>query len=64
MILSCPKCNKKAEHKIISINDGSDNVDNLGHSHMECVLCGQNWNWWHDNDKLKKILGNIYDTYK
>lgn len=64
MILSCPKCHNKNEHKVVNVNDGSDNIDNLGHSHMECVSCGQNWNHWHDPEKVKKIYGDIYENYK
>ena len=59
----CPNCRSKEEKNVIDRKDGSDNIDNLPHSHLECKECGRQFNLWECSDKdLEKSFGK--ETYK
>lgn len=66
MTILCPnkKCNVVSTHLVIYENDGRDNIDGLGHSHMKCSICGYNWNRWHSYDKMKAVFGKDHEIYK
>lgn len=55
-----PKCKKNLTIPLLKYNsNGSDNIDNLEHSQLECNYCGLNFNHWHCKvDKLKEVFGN------
>jgi hypothetical protein len=59
------KCKSKEIKKVISYNDGSDNINGIGHYHLECQQCGNNFNLWDDTvDKIKKVFGGNWKNYK
>ena len=50
--------------KIISYNDGSDNIDNIAHYHLECQQCGNHFNLWNvATNKIKKVFGSDWKVY-
>lgn len=65
--MNCP--NKRCQQKLLapivkSFNDGTDNVDNLPHSHLECPFCGQQFNHWHCGvERLKEVFGSQFTMY-
>ena len=39
----------------------TDNIDKLDHAHMQCDVCGYNFNQWHESpDKIKTLFGELY----
>ena len=65
--VECPRgtCRSKGPKKIISYNDGSDNVDNFPHYHVECPECGINFNEWGcEIEKIKTAFGEVWEKYR
>jgi len=59
-----PKCQSKEIKKVIRYNDGSDNMDNLGHFHLECQQCSWHFNLWESPlEAIKKAFGNNWKLY-
>jgi len=64
MKAECPNCKSVESKTTLHQNDGSDNIANLPHSHLECKECGRQFNLWECSDKdLKKIFGESYALY-
>jgi hypothetical protein len=64
--VECPRdtCRSKNIKRIVSYNDGSDNVDNLSHYHLECPECGIHFlQWGCEPEKVKKAFGNNWRQY-
>jgi hypothetical protein len=65
--MNCPnkKCQRKISNPIVKYhNSGSDNIDNLAHSHLQCPFCGWQFNRWHCGiDRLKEVFGNQFHLY-
>jgi hypothetical protein len=65
--MNCP--NKECKRRLIAPiirnhNDGSDNVGNLEHSHLECPGCGWQFNHWHCSvEKIKEAFGKDFHLY-
>ena len=59
-----PNCKSKDMKKVISYNNGSDNIDGLGHFHLQCEQCGWNFNLWEAPlEAVKKAFGNNWKLY-
>jgi hypothetical protein len=64
MKAECLKCKSVEMKKIIHYNDGSDNIDGLGHYHLECQQCGNHFNLWNTTkEKLKEVFGNNWKLH-
>jgi len=63
----CPNtktCGKVADQKILKYWDGSSNIDNVGHWHLECIICGHQFNVWDGTiEKIKQMFGDNYTHY-
>jgi hypothetical protein len=65
MTKKCPKCKNYQEVNILYETKAEDTLDNLGHLHIECKMCGRQFNIWTSNKKeVKKIFGESYEFYK
>jgi hypothetical protein len=61
---NCPRCLKTNLNKLIYSFDGSDNIDNLPHYHIECLDCGKNFNFWDcSTDRLAEVFGMNWRLY-
>ena len=61
---SNPNCHSKEIKTVINHNDGSDNIDGLGHFHLECQQCGQHFNLWEAPlQAVKKAFGDNWQLY-
>ena len=57
----CPYCKSGGIKNVISHSKGDDNIDNIGHFHLECQVCGANFNLWEcDEERIIKLLGKSY----
>ena len=64
MKTECPRCRSKEMKNIIADNDGSDNIYNLSHTHLECKECGNQFNLWKCSElDLKKTFCEYYKLY-
>ena len=64
MKVECPNCKSVEMKKVIYFNDGSDNIEGLGHYHLECQQCGWHFNQWDaDISKIKKVFGDNWKLY-
>jgi ribosomal protein L40E len=64
MKLICSKCNSD---KIVLRGEtkAEDTINGLGHLHLECMKCGNQFNQWvADKEKVKKEFGESYELYK
>lgn len=64
--VECSRCGDKELKKVHSFNDGSDNIDNFPHYHLECLNCGCNFGMWGlevSIEKLKKAYGEVWEQY-
>lgn len=60
----CPNCKSVESKNIIRRDGGSNNIDNLPHSHLECKECGNQFNLWECSEKdIKKAFGEDYKLY-
>jgi uncharacterized Zn finger protein len=60
----CPNCRSRETKNVITYNKGNDNIDGLGHFHLECPQCGRHFNLWEcGDDALKKAFGGVYRIY-
>jgi hypothetical protein len=50
--------------KVVSYNDGDDNLAGLSHYHLECQQCGAHFNLWSEPlEKIKKVFGDNWKLY-
>lgn len=64
--VECPRdtCRSQGLKKIVYYNDGSGNIDNLPHYHLECVECGIHFSQWGCAvEKIKKAFGENWKQY-
>ncbi len=60
--LKCDRCFNTKDNKIL--NYSNNNIDNVGHFHIECKVCGRNLNIWDCNDdKIHEMFGNNWRLY-
>lgn len=61
-----PKCENKDATKFKQLYwSNTDTIDELNHSHMQCNLCGYQFNHWHCSvELLKQVFGSQYELYK
>ncbi len=65
-MIICPQCrNNSLDFLKVKYYCKSDNLEGLAHSHVECLKCGENFNYWHESEKrLKEVFGSQFETYK
>ena len=58
MTIKCPKCQSVIDRRIVFENDGSNNIDGLGYYHLMCLVCGNHFLKWKDEEKAKEVFKN------
>lgn len=57
-------CRSVEMKKVVSYNDGDDNLAGLSHYHLECQQCGAHFNLWSEPlEKIKKVFGDNWKLY-
>ena len=61
----CPRC-KSQNISVLHISNGSNNVDNLPHRHLECNNCKQQFNQWECPLKAIKVVfgAHLFHLYQ
>jgi uncharacterized Zn finger protein len=64
MKAECPNCKSIEMKKVIHYNNGSDNIDKIGHYHLECQQCGNHFNLWEaPSEVIEKAFGASWKLY-
>lgn len=65
MTKRCPNCKIKQNVNVLQETKAEESLDNLGHLHLECKVCGWQFNHWTVDRKIvKKIFGDSYSLYQ
>ncbi len=61
----CSYCKNYQEVNILGEKKAEDTIDKLGHLHLECKMCGWQFNvWTADKETVKKVYRDSYDIYQ
>lgn len=66
MAIKCPNTNCRSDEikKQLYFDGAETNIDNVGHYHLLCLVCGRQFNHWNCGfDKIKEIFGKDAHMY-